>query len=411
MSLTAQVVLALVLGLAAGAGVSASGSTALAATIPWIEPLGTLFVNAIRMTVVPLVVATLIVGVNATPDRKTVGRLGGRTLVTFVLFLFGAAIFAVLAGRPLLSMMDTGDSAAALRMFATDSASAPAKIPTFSQWLVDLVPANPIKAAADGSALPLIVFSLLTGLAIGSLRPTQRASLLEVVGAVADAMLILVRWILALAPIGVFALSFGLAARLGVSAAGLVLYYIGLVALLCAVFTLLVLYPAAALFGRRSPGVFARAVAPAQAVGLSTRSSLAALPAMLEGARGPLALPEPVSGFTIPLAATAFRVGGAVMQPLGVLFLARLYGIDLSVAQMGSVVLATVATTFSIPAVPGGTILVMLPVLTAAGIPAEGIGILLGADTIPDMARTVTNVTGSMAAATIVGAREEAATP
>ena len=410
MSLTLQVVLALVLGLAAGAGVSASGSASLASLVGIVEPVGTIFVNAIRMTVVPLVVASLIVGVNAAPDGRTVGRLGGRTLLIFVVILTAAGTFAVLLGPPLLSQLPIDvNSVAALRQAtgATVASGTPPALPTFAQWLVELVPANPIKAAADGAALPLIVFSLLTGLAIGRLRDGQRETVLELVAAVSDAMLVLVRWILALAPVGVFALSFALASRLGASAAGVVLYYVVLVAGMCLAFTALVLYPAATLLGRRSLATFARAAAPAQAVAVSTRSSMASLPAMLEGARVTLRLPETVTGFTLPLAATAFRTGGAVMQPLGVLFLAKLYGIDLNAAQLATVVLASVATTFSIPAVPGGTILVMLPVLTAAGIPAEGVGILLGADIIPDMARTVTNVTGSMAAATILGASEE----
>lgn len=411
MPLTVQVVVALLAGLAAGSLAAASSVTVLGSLIAFIEPAGTLFVNAIRMTVVPLVVASLIVGVNATSDTRTVGRLGLRTIITFVAILLAAGTFAVVAGPPLFSLLPLDATAVEALRLATGATSTAAtqKLPSFSQWLVELIPANPIKAAADGSALPLIVFSLLTGLAIGRLRDAHREALLELVRAVADAMLVLVRWILALAPIGVFALSFVLAARLGASAAGLVLYYVILVAGLCLVFAAIFLYPAAVILGRRSPWQFARAAAPAQAVAVSTRSSMAALPAMLEGSRVTLHLPEAVTGFTLPLAATAFRAGGAVMQPLGVIFLARLYGVDLSAAQLATIVLASVATTFSIPAVPGGTILVMLPVLTAAGIPAEGVAILLGADIVPDMARTVTNVTGSMAATTIIGAAEEQA--
>jgi proton glutamate symport protein len=358
--------------------------------------------------VIPLVVASLIVGVNAAPDTRTVGRLGWRALVTFTALLFAGAIFAVVAGPPLLASLPLDDTAATtLRAAAgVTPAAQPAALPGFSEWLVSLVPANPIKAAADGAALPLIVFSILAGLAIGRLPESGRSSVLEIIGAIADAMLVLVRWILALAPVGVFALSFVLAARLGTSAAGAVLYYVVLVAVLCAAFAVGILYPVAIILGRQRPATFARAAAPAQAVAISARSSMAALPAMLEGARLTLKLPEQVSGFILPLAATTFRSGGAVMQPLGILFLAKLYGVDLSAAQLASVVVASVAVSFSIPAVPGGTILVMLPVLTAAGIPPEGVGILLGADTIPDMARTATNVTGSMAAASVLGAHE-----
>jgi len=217
-----------------------------------------------------------------------------------------------------------------------------------------------------------------------------------------DAMLVLVRWVLIVAPLGVFALALPLAARLGVSAAGAIVFYIVVVSLLATLFGIGLLYPAAALVGRVSLGEFARASAPAQAVAFSSRSSLASLPVMMDSAAGRLGLPAEVSSFFLPLAASLFRAGAAVGLTFGVMFIARLYGVALGPAQLATVVVTVVLTSFSIPGIPGGSIIAMVPVMLAAGVPVSGIGILLGADTIPDMFRTTVNVTGDMTAATIV---------
>jgi Na+/H+-dicarboxylate symporter len=148
---------------------------------------------------------------------------------------------------------------------------------------------------------------------------------------------------------------------------------------------------------------FARATLPAQAVAFSSRSSLAALPALIEGGREHLRLPDEITSFFLPLAVAVYRIGAAIGQTVGVAFIAQLYGVSLGPAQLATVVLTAVATSFSVPGIPGGSIVIMAPVLMAAGLPVEGIGILLGADTIPDMFRTTVNVTGHMAAAAVVG--------
>jgi Na+/H+-dicarboxylate symporter len=171
-----------------------------------------------------------------------------------------------------------------------------------------------------------------------------------------------------------------------------------------------VLYPAAAWLSGLSIRDFARAALPAQAVAFSSRSSLAALPALIEASRDILRLPEEISSFFIPLATVVFRAGGVLGLTIGTLFIARIYGSDISSAQLATIVMTALATSFSIPGIPGGSIVAMVPVLTAVGLPVQGIGILLGVDTIPDMFRTTANVTGQLAAATIVG-RTTAGTP
>jgi Na+/H+-dicarboxylate symporter len=212
-----------------------------------------------------------------------------------------------------------------------------------------------------------------------------------------------VRWVLRLAPIGVFALTLPLVARLGTAALGALAGYVVLVSLASALFVLLFVYPFAAIGGRISLGRFARAVLPAQAVAFTARSSLAALPALIEGARSRAGLRDEVASFLLPLASAMFRTGAALGLTTGALFIARLYGVSLSTTQIATVVVTSIVTSFSIPGVPAGSIIAMTPVLASVGLPLEGLGILLGVDTIPDSFRTTANVTGQMAVAVVVG--------
>jgi Na+/H+-dicarboxylate symporter len=283
---------------------------------------------------------------------------------------------------------------------------------TPAQWFVALVPANAIRAAVDGAMLPLIVFSLLLGLALLKVESDSRARVVSVFRGLAESMLVLVRWLLVVAPIGVFALAVPLVARLGVSAIGALATYVILVSLAAAVFVVGVLYPVAAWLGGVSIADFAKAALPAQAVAFSSRSSLAALPALIESGRNRLGFPEEITGFFIPLATVMFRVGAALGLTTGAVFLGRLYGVPIGASQLATIVMTAIITSFSIPGIPGGSIIAMVPVLSAVGLPIEGLGILLGVDTIPDMFRTTANVTGQLAAATIVAkqsARPEAA--
>jgi Na+/H+-dicarboxylate symporter len=250
--------------------------------------------------------------------------------------------------------------------------------------------------------LPLIVMALAFGFALTRLKPGDRETVVKVVAGVAGAMLVLVRWILAVAPVGVFALALPLAARLGLSAAGVLAYYIALVGLACVVFALVVLYPAATLLGRVALADFVRAAAPVQAFAFSSRSSLATLPVMIEAARSRLGLRESVSDVFLPLAAAMFRAGTAIGLTIAALFVARLYAVPLGPGALVAIVLTVIVTSLGSPGIPSGSILVIVPVLTAAGLPVEAVGVLLGVDTLPDMFRTTTNVTADMAAVTVV---------
>jgi Na+/H+-dicarboxylate symporter len=253
--------------------------------------------------------------------------------------------------------------------------------------------------------LPLIVFALLFGLALVHVPEAIRGSVLAVFRGVMESMLVIVRWLLIAAPVGVFALALPLVARMGLGAIGALAAYVIVVSLAAAVFVVLVLYPAAAWGGGISLREFARAALPAQVVAFSARSSLAALPALIDTARTRLGLSDEVTGFFLPFASVVFRVGAALGLTVGAVFIARLYGVGIAAPQLATIVVTAIITSFSVPGIPGGSIIAMVPVLASVGLPIEGIGILLGVDTIPDMFRTTANVTGQLAVATIVAPR------
>lgn len=410
MSLTTKVLIGLLAGFGLGLLLAGSSSAQLHGLPGFIEPLGTLWINAIRMTVIPLVVSSIVAGILAVPDLNTLGRIGWRMIALFFAIVFSAAFFAVAAAPIVMGMFAIDPSASAAIRASAGAAPGTDKIPGVMQWITELVPVNPVQAAASGAMLPLIVFSVALGVAAATLTGEQRRAIANGARALSETMLVLVRWILVLAPFGVFALSVGLAARLGLSAAGAVIYYVLGVSALCAVW-MAVMYFAAAILSRYSLREFGSAAAPPQAVAFSSRSSLAALPAMVEQAEQKLHSPVAVTSFVLPLAASVFRAGSAIALPTGVLFIAKLYGVPVGAGALATIAVTSALLTFSVPGIPGGSILIMAPVLAAVGLPVEGIGILLGVDTIPDMFRTTTNVTGHMAAAAILsGSKDENST-
>jgi proton glutamate symport protein len=398
-----QALAALVLGLALGVAAAASGSPAVLRAARWLEPVGTLWVNAIRMTVIPLVVSSLVVAVAGTGAR-TVGRLGTRAFIIFVLMLAALAVLVALVAPVVFARLSI-DPVAAESIRAGAGAVQRPELPTFASWLVGLVPANPIRAAADGAMLPLIVFTLAFGLALGRIAPERRASVAGFFAAVADAMIVLVGWLLALAPLGVFALALPLAVRLGTGVVGAVGFYLAAHSALLIAATLL-LYAVVALFGRVSPARFARAALPAQVVAVSTRSSMAALPAMLTSAEHTLRLPSAVTGFALPLAVSTFRLNQSVSWIAMALFAGKLYGVPIGPAEVATLAVMAVLMSFSVPGIPSGGLFIVAPFFASVGIPPESIGVLIALDLIPDVFKTLTNVTGHLTAVTLLARGE-----
>ena len=400
-----RVAIALIAGLVVGISVSRAGIPWLSRAVAFLEPIGSIWVNAIRMTVVPLVVALLLGAVARGGGSHGLGRLGGIAFGTFVALHVGAAAVALLTVPAVMARVPV-DAASVARMQAEASAASAATaeqmraLPSFGQWLAGLAPANVIRAAADGAMLPLIVFTLLFALALRRITPDRRDQVLRVFDGIGDAMLEIVRWLIALAPIGVFTLVASTSARLGASLVGAFAYYVvGYVALLLVV-TLVVCILGALGGGVPMPRFF-RAALPAQAVAFSSSSSLASLPALIDSA-GRLSIPPSQAGFVLPLAVSSFKVANAVAWLTGTMFLARLYGVPLGVSEYLTVVASSIALSFATPGVPNGGFLLLAPVLASVAVPAAGVALLIAIDAIPDLFATVTNVSGDFAAAAIV---------
>jgi Na+/H+-dicarboxylate symporter len=390
---------ALVLGLAIGLAASASGSPAAVRTVRWLEPVGTLWVNAIRMTVVPLIVASLVTAISDTAPAM-VGRLGTRAFVVFLALLLAVAIPSALLVPPLFARLAI-DPAAAQSIRASAAAAQRPELPSFASWLVSLVPANAFRAAAEGAMLPLLVFTLAFGLALGRVAPATRHPVVSFFRGVVDAMTVLVRWVLVLAPIGVLALAAGLALTLGTGVLGVVSFYVitfsGFL-----IGSAVLLYLVVALFATVPLGRFARAVLPAQIVAVSTRSSMAPLPLLLTSADVVLRLPRSVTSFALPVASSTLRYVQPLTWQFYAAFGAALYGVTLGTPEIVTIAVTSVLMSFSVPGIPSGGLYVIAPFLATVGIPVEAVGVLIALDLVPDVFKSLNNVTAHLAAVTLV---------
>jgi len=406
-----RVLLALGAGLLGGVLIAISGNDGLLRAADAIVPIGTVWINAIRMTVIPLVVSLLVTGVAGAADLRAIGRIGGRSLLTFFLLLTGTAVVIMPVGVLAFRLLGANAARPPLPAGAAEAAgqiAAEGAAPGFGAWLTSLIPTNPIAAAADGAMLQLILFTLILALAIAKLAPAVRDPVLGVFRGLAEAMLVIVRWVVALAPLGVFALVLPLAARGGAGVAGAVGFYVVAYSL-ASILVVLLLYPVVMVAGKVPIGRFARAVLPAQSVAFASSSSIASLPALVEGAERVLELPARVSGFVVPLAVSTFKIAAPVSWTLGALFIGWFYGIPLSLGALATVAFASIFLAFAAPGVPRGAFLMLTPLFLAIGLPAEGIGILIAVDAIPDLFATVLNVTGDLAATAIVARQVSAA--
>jgi len=407
----AWIVLALIVGMAAGVLIATVGSPSLAAVATLLEPIGTLWLNALRMTVIPLVVALLFTGIASAAETAATGRLAGRAIVLFVVgYVLSVAIGAAFM-QGTLALWPLEDAArTALRAGASADATIVPAMPPPSEWLTALIPVNPIASAAAGVILPLVVFAVFFGFAASRLPPPRREPLVAFFQAIGEAMLVIVHWVLWAAPLGVFVLALGVGMRGGLNAAGGIVYYL---ALLCGVGLLLVLatYPCAIWLGRVRPGRFARAAAPAQVVAFSTQSSLASLPAMLTGARETLGLSERVTSIVLPLAVTLFRVSSPSMNLAVVLFVAHVYEVPVGFTVLAAGMLVAVVNSLSSVGLPGQTSFFTgtVPIALAMGMPLELLPLLLAVEVVPDIFRTVSNVTADVAVAAIVERGEQRA--
>jgi proton glutamate symport protein len=400
LSLGAKGLIGLAAGLGSGAAIAASHNGALLSAGSAVELLGRLWINAILMTIVPLVVSKLFVSAAGADDTRGLNRAGKRAAVLFLALLITTAALAAVVMPPLFARLPIAVAASVLRTAVPAGGDPPAP----SEWLLAIVPTNAIRAASDAAMVPLVVFTAAFALGASRIADEQRRTLVRFFQAVDAAISLLLAWIVALSPYGVFALCLGLAMKVGAGIVSALGYYV-LVASIALILCTAALYIVVALGARISPRRFAQACAPAQIVALSTHSSAASLPAMIEGA-GQLDLPPAATGFILPLSLAVFKYSSPVWFIVATCFVSRLYGIPIEPSRMIPMIVMAVVTSFAVGGVPSGAAVVLAPVLLAAGLPVEAMGLLIAVDPLPNAFRTVSNVT-AMLAVTALSCRTE----
>lgn len=399
MSQPTRILLSLIIGLIAGALLAAYAPASAGTVADWVQPVGQAWLNGLQMTIVPLVVALLITGVTATAEAASAGRLAGRAIGLYVVVLTLSAVAAAILTPLFLHLWPLPqESAAALRGALAGAEKIP-DMPPMGKFLADIVPSNIVKAAVENAFLSLIIFSLIFAFAITRVGEAQRTLLIGFFAAIRDVMLVVINWVLWVGPVGVFALALVVGAKAGTGAFGALIHYILTVSGVGLVVTLFA-YPVAVLGGRLGLIRYARAALPSQAVALSTQSSLATLPVMIEGA-SELDVPVAVSGVTLPLAVAIFRATGPAMNFAVAIYVASWFGVAVSPATLAVGVVVATLTSLGSVSLPGTVSYVsaIAPVASTIGAPVAPLGLLVAVETLPDIMRTVGNVTWDLATA------------
>ncbi|MES2301672.1 MAG: cation:dicarboxylase symporter family transporter [Pseudomonadota bacterium] len=396
--------LGLVGGLIGGLAIAFFAPQALPLVEAWVKPVGEMWLRALQATIVPLVAALLFTGVTQTVAMASAGAMARRSLGLFLGVLSFSALTAILITPLLLKFLPIpAEAGAALRTSLAAAEAGP--VPGVAEFLRSIVPTNVIDAAANDRMLPMILFVAVFALAVGRLAGRQREVMTTFFAALASAMLVMIGWVLALAPIGVFALSMAVAASSGTAAIGALAHYV-LILLLTGSVVLVAGYVFAVAIARQPLGAFARAMLPVQTIALSTQSSLASLPAML-GACGKLGVRETTSEFVMPLAVALFRATSPVMNLAVAIYVANLYGVPLSPMLMVSAWIVAILVSLSSVSLPGSISFVASvgPIAIAMNTPIAPLALLVAVEVLPDLLRTVGNVTFDVAVTAAVDRR------
>ena len=417
MALHTRMLLGGVIGAAGGvlAHVALRDTPLLNAVVHYVtNPIGQLFLRLLFMLVIPLIFSALVMGVAGLGDLRRLGRIGLKTLA----YTVAVSSIAVLLGVTLVNVMRPGDGlppeqraalteAAAERSTTLSATAAPR---TGIEFLVRLVPDNPLRAAVEGDMLAVMVFSLLVGIGLTLTATDAARRLLDVVEGLYDLTMTLIQLVISVAPIGVAALLFTMTAQLGYSVLIQLARYVGVVLLGLILHQVVVYSLSVRLLGGMSPLQFFRSISDAMLTAFSTSSSSATLPTALKVAEEELRLPPHISRFVLTVGSTANQNGTALFEGVTVLFLAQLYGVHLTLASQALVVALCILGGIGTAGVPAGSLPVVALILGMVGVPVEGIGLVLGVDRFLDMCRTTLNVSGDLAAAVVV-ARSESWTP
>jgi len=405
LSQPARIFLALMFGLGAGIASGAVGGAWVGRARAIVEPIGGMWLNALQMTIVPLIVSLLITGIAASAQAARASRLAMHALILFVVLLWTSSIMAAFLTPLILSGFPVPAEAGKALRDGLPGAERVPDAPGLGEFLRSIVPDNPIEAASESAILPLIVFVVVFAFAMIRLPEEPRKTLTGVFQAIADTMLVVIGWVLWIGPIGVFALAYGVGAGAGATAFGALVHYVVIVMAVGSVMWLAA-WPLAWLGARVSPLRFTRAVGPSQALACSTQSSLACLPAMMR-ANAKLGVPVKASGLTLPMAVAIFRATGPAMNLAVAIYVAHLMDVPLTPMTMAFGVAAAAVTTMGAAGIPGQASFFasITPICLAMGVPIAPLGLFLAIEPIPDLMRTMGNVSMDVAATTVVSKR------
>ena len=370
-----------------------SGAAGFRAVERVLTPVGAAWLAALQFLLLPLILSQLIAAITGAGEGagREVGKLGFRAIALFVTMLFAAGALTFVLTKPLVTLYDAGPGFGASTAVA---APEPGKAET---W-----PTNLIEAARKGQILPLLIFAAAFAAAVTRLPEERRVPLQQLFRGIAEAMMIVVRWVLVATPVGVLALTYAAALDAGGGVAGMMGAFIVLVCAMLALFVVL-LYPVTAIAAKIPMRTFAKAAAPAQLVAVSTLSSIAALPALVQGGIDHLRLPRRFTGFVLPLCVSVFKMNRTISSTAKLVFLAHVYGVPLSATTVAIFMASVTLLSFGAAGVPnGGQAFSTLPAYVAAGLPMEGVILLEATSMAPDMLKTVVNVTADMSVAAIL---------
>jgi Na+/H+-dicarboxylate symporter len=390
----------IVLGTLTGGERSAIGPSGLAAA----GFIGTLWLNALKMTVIPLVVALLIVGIAKSREAAAAGRVAGRSVLWIVIICTISSVFGALMILLLTKLFPLARGTAAQLQSALggveQKTSAP--LPGVIDFFKGVVPDNVVAAATNGDILPLVVFAVLFALALAYISEPGRRAVVTLFEAIGDALLVIIEWVLWIAPLGVFALAYGVGSAAGGAAFTGLGHYIALISFIGILVTLAA-YPLAVLVGRVPLGLFVRSMIGPGAVAISTRSSIASLPAMLTAARA-MGVREKVADVTLPISVALFRATGPAMNTAVAFYVTHWLGLQPTVAQMIAATAVGAVMSYGAVSLPGEVSYIssIAPIALALGVPIAPLGLLVAVEMIPDIFRTVGNVAMDVSLATIV---------
>lgn len=385
----------LILGLIVGLSAAATGNDWLHTIANGSAPFGTVFMNAIRMIVIPLIITVIFTSIARLGDPRKLGRIGLQTLAFYWITLIPAIAIGMATMK--FGLQFVGE----IRMPQTSVTQVP-ELQSMVDFLVSLVPANPFAAASNGTILPLIVFTALLAAATGTLPVENRERLINIADDISKALIKLVWWILYTAPIGVFGLTAPVTAKLGwdlVQSLGVFItcVFIGLL-----IFLVLVTLPLVYFVAGIGPLRYLKSTFGAVSVAASTTSTAAAIPVSLQETTKNLKVSTTIADLLVPLGASMHRPGSALFQGTAIVFLAYLYDVPIPAAAIGAAMLATFLVSLTVAPVPSSGVVTMAPALETIGIPVAGLALMLGIDRIPDMMRSAVNVLAQISTATLI---------